>query len=273
MMMHRRILSLALMTLGLGAPAQPAETPWMVNPEEIVPASADHPVLIFFSGTDRHSRRMATWTLSSPAVVEALRDVTPAWVEVNRRPALVERFDVGSAPAVVLVGRDGAILGQHEGLLEREAFLQWLRSGLALVPLTPPPPPVAAASPETASIADTLDSAVAPGAAAPRDGVRASEIEIRLRAVTSATAGRDLPMQVFVPGGADSVVLRHRSPREGAYRDVRMSPNTPTIFYGVIPGEAITPEGVEYYISVTRGGQTVTHPLEGPGAPHRIAVR
>ena len=89
----------------------------------------------------------------------------------------------------------------------------------------------------------------------------------------TAREGEDIPIQAYVPGRADRVVLHHRLPSESSFAFMAMTPSTPTLYYAAIPGGAVTLEGLEYYITVERGGRVAAFPPEGPGRPHRIAVR
>ncbi len=264
---------IALAALTLGVAAQGLAIDWVRNPDPLVAASSDRPLFLFFHDeSDRDSRRMTTWTFTDPLVPEALTAVTPVFAEPSVLPALAAQFDVIDTPALLLITPQGEVIARHGGPLEAEPLVEWLTQALA--------EHAAATSGVTDSPDASLSSHQSPAAlpsrplpaTVPHFVHSGAVIEPRHHPARSIALGDDIPVQVIVPHGADRVTVHHRTPGVAAFDDIVLSPHTFEIHHAVIPAEAITREGVEYYITVTRQGQSVTLPIEGPGLPHRVGV-
>jgi hypothetical protein len=277
-MLSRSLRSLLILTpllLCSAASAQIPEIRWINDPERLFPESDQRPLFLFFYREgDRTCDRMFRWTFANPSVAESMQRVVPVTAEMSRSPALAERVGVTEVPTVALITNEGEIAARHSGLLEARDLNLWLDESLA--PLLPPPP---VTMPQPAEENDrSLDPFFAsrhPGESNPPTPPTDEETPLRILHAPerSATAGEALPIQVEIPGGARRVLLLHRTPGELAFHEISMVPNTPTLFYAVIPGAAVTPRGLEYYISVLRDGLHLTEPPEGPGAPIEIPVR
>jgi hypothetical protein len=192
---------------------------------------------------------------------------------MSRSSALAESLGVTEVPTVVLVDNEGEVAARHAGLLEVDDLIVWLDEHLE--PLLPQPPVIVVEPEDEESNLDPFFASRNPGQRArpapPTD--EDAPLQILHAPERSATAGEALPVQVEVPGGARRVLLLHRTPGEIAFHEISMVPNTPTLFYAVIPGDAVTPQGLEYYISVLRDGLHLTEPPAGPGGPIELAVR
>ncbi|MBN1476778.1 hypothetical protein JXA47_08495 [Candidatus Sumerlaeota bacterium] len=270
----RPLLILLPLLAGSAASAQIPEIRWIRDPERLFPASDQRPLFLFFHREgDRTCDRMFRWTFANPTVVDSMQRVVPVTAEMSRSPALAERLGVTEVPTVVLVDNEGEAAARHTGLLEAQDLIHWLDESLA--PLLPPPPVIVPQT--TQEETGNLDPFFAsrrperpPPPTHPTD--EEAPLQILHAPESSATAGEDLPIQVEIPGGARRVLLLHRTPGELAFHEISMVPNTPTLFYAVIPGAAVTPQGLEYYISVMRDGLNLAEPPAGPGGPFEIAV-
>lgn len=275
-----RLAPLALLALTLPLSAQRAEIPWVVNPEVLVLSSSDRPILLYFNRIeDLRCRRMTQWTFTDPLVIEAMQRFTAVAVDVDVRPAIAEHYGVEEVPALVLVTPEDAVIARHTGPMQPDALLRWLGETMGPAPSPPPPPAQTPAEPSPEGVADPFlarpaPAPLPPGLRAPAPPAQGLQFTPpRHEPPSVARAGEDLPIQIFVPAGADSVTLHHRTPGDTVFTDIAMTPNTAELFYAVIPGEAVVLQGVEYYISVVRGNQSLTVPPEGPGRAYRVRVQ
>lgn len=278
--MLRRMLCAGLATaaLALSTPAQAPRIPWLRDPPVFVPGSTTNPLLLYFHDPEnRTSRLMETWTFTDPRLQPLIGQFDPVAAAAGRSPQLFERFEVSETPTFLLILPDETVLARHTGIMSGNDLVAWLEESLALVP--PPPSEVPEIPSELIPGDPFLDHAPVP-IAAPRTtdappllGEGDTAVEPRHRPIPSASAGQPIALQVQIDGGADRVTLHHRAPGESSFHDIVMTPNTPELYYAIIPPEAVTPQGVEYYLFISRDRRSVTLPPAGPGAPHRIAVR
>ncbi len=90
---------------------------------------------------------------------------------------------------------------------------------------------------------------------------------------TSATAGAGLRLTAAVTDnvGVESVVVNHRARGStGAYTTLAMNNVSGNDWSATIPGAAVQPPGVEYYVTASDGISTVYHGT--PAAPHTVVV-
>jgi M6 family metalloprotease-like protein len=88
-------------------------------------------------------------------------------------------------------------------------------------------------------------------------------------------AGSEVLIRAVVVGGTagQPVSLHHRRHGLGGYYRVEMRPGSePGSFVGVIPGDAVTPDGVDYYLQVGDGAALDPRIAAGHAGAHVIAV-
>jgi hypothetical protein len=251
-----------------------AQIPWIWNPDVLVPESSDRPIFLFFySPSDFASRRMLTWTFTDPLVAQTLRRVVPVATDMALTPNLASHFAVARPPTVLLITPSQEVLARRQGVVNANDLVAMLNDALSRIepaPQTEEPAPAAPSNPRLTL--NPPQNPALPPSAPPRLGEGPGAAEPQHRPVASGQVGQDIPIQVLITGGADRVTLLHRRPGESAFHVVSMVPNTTELYYAVIPGRAVTLQGVEYYIEVVRGDLCVTLPPEGPGRPFRIGI-
>jgi hypothetical protein len=271
----RTLITLLAVVPCLTAPSL-AGAAWIENPDRIIPGSADKPLLLFFHRSEEvDSRLLETWTFSDPLVMRALQRVLPVSIDLDQGPNFGDHFRVDETPTLLLITPEQHEVARHLGHLDPDEFVRWLNRGLAHVEPDPeeeeePEEESAPPSPTTEAPFLITDPRTPP--ARSQDSGPLETLVPRHRPPRTAQSGHPLPLQVDVPGGADRVVLHHRRPGARAFNDVVMTPNTLDLHYAVVPPEAVTPEGVEYYITITLGSQSMTLPPQGPGRPHLVGV-
>ena len=73
--------------------------------------------------------------------------------------------------------------------------------------------------------------------------------QVFLTPVRDAVSGQAVPITaVVVGGGAPKVTLSFRRHARGGFYSVPMKRTGPSTYVGVIPGNAVTPDGVDYFV-------------------------
>lgn len=111
-----------------------------LRPKEIVPWRTDFaaataeakrdgkPVFAYFTAVwcgPCQTLTHTTW--ADRKVDDALRGYVPVKVDIDRNPALAEKYGVRAVPTLAVLGDEGQPLRQTEGALPAEDFLRWLK--------------------------------------------------------------------------------------------------------------------------------------------------
>jgi M6 family metalloprotease-like protein len=93
-------------------------------------------------------------------------------------------------------------------------------------------------------------------------------------AVRDSTAAESAAIAAVVLGaGNDPVVLHYRRHGQGGYYAVPLTKGSkPATYSGVIPSFAVTPDGVDYWLSVGSGGSEVSSPLAARSGSYAHAI-
>jgi hypothetical protein len=275
-----------LSLLALAALASPAQTldalPWLTDPERIVTENVEDPLFIFFYRPgDVQSDRMQSWTFTNRRVIRALQGLRTIRVDVDLRPHLAERYVVRQVPTSLLITPQDHEFGRQEQHLGPDELVAWVDQSLGRIDALEPEPTPSRNAPATsdAILEDMFTQEERevevgpPGLPPPPETEIAEAVDVRHRAPRQTRAGEDLPLQIYVPDGASRVTLHHRAPGEELFHDVSMTPNTPTLFFAVIPGDKVTFRGLEYYFTIAKEGRSASFPTQGPARPIEVAVR
>jgi protein disulfide-isomerase len=88
---------------------------------------ANKPLLAYFTadwcGPCQYMRR-TVWTQQS--VADAMRNVVPVEIDVDRNPALARQFVGDYVPVFIVFAPDGRTLKTHEGAFEADQLIQWI---------------------------------------------------------------------------------------------------------------------------------------------------
>jgi hypothetical protein len=90
---------------------------------------------------------------------------------------------------------------------------------------------------------------------------------IRHTAVRNALANTDVAVKAFVVGTSETPTLSYRVKGTESFVSVPMTEGQPGVWQATIPADAVTPAGVEYFLSAG----TASDPFSA-GLPHFIAV-
>lgn len=277
----RRLCLISLLLLCVAAPVLAAPINWVENPRVLIPGSSDRPLCLFFhSDEDRSARRMITWSFTDPGVASQMSEFAPIMIEMGSAPNIAAHFGIMESPTLLAITPTQRVLNQHTGFLDANGVIDFLL--VAKGELI-----------ETEQMEETFDDPARetgeeqsdPGAhfleETPQEPVDAESgfarsgrvIVPQHRPVEFAHENEAVAIQVTMPDHGARVTLHWRAPGSVLFNDVPLYPNTPEIYYGTIPALAVTLHGLEYYITVAIGNQSMTLPPDGPGRPYQIGVR